>query len=167
MKVTDAMVSDVQTCRSQSSLEEVARLMWDNDIGSIPVVTEDNRPLGIVTDRDIAMSAMHNHKPLWEIQASQLIQDQRLCCCDQDESIESCLEKMEQNEIRRMLVTNEEGRLCGIISIGDIVAFTSASGRPARGRGDRISTENAMELLKNVSAHHDSSGRQAGASPAL
>lgn len=153
MKVRDAMVGDVKSCRSQNNLEEIARLMWDNDVGAIPVVTEDNRPLGIITDRDIAMCALHNHKPLWEMQASEVIQNQRLCCCDQDEAMDSCLEKMEQNEIRRMLVTNGDGQLCGIISMGDIVAFTSAQAR-AQGKGDHITSENAMEMLKHVSAHH-------------
>src|SRR5690606_4218677 len=94
MNVRDAMVSDVKSCPREANLEEVARMMWDNDVGAIPIVSEDNRPLGIVTDRDIAMCAMHNHRPLWEIQASEVIQSQRLCCCDENDSIQSCLEKM-------------------------------------------------------------------------
>lgn len=153
MNVRDAMSSDLKCCTSGATLEEVARVMWDNDVGAVPIVSEDNRPLGIITDRDIAMCAMHNHKPLWELQASEVIQQQRPCCCDQDESIQSCLEKMEQNEIRRMLVTREDGTLCGIISMGDIVAFTSANGRGKR-QQDGISPDNTIELLKNVSAHH-------------
>jgi len=153
MNVRDAMVSDVKSCPREANLEEVARMRGENDVGAIPIVSEDNRPLGIVTDRDIAMCAMHNHRPLWEIQASEVIQSQRLCCCDENDSIQSCLEKMEQNEIRSMLVTREDGTLCGIISMGDIVAFTGANGRR---RQDAISSDNTLELLKNVSSHHSS-----------
>jgi predicted transcriptional regulator len=158
MYVNEAMITDVKTCKAGSNLEEVARLMWDNDVGSIPVVSEDNRPLGIITDRDIAMCSMHRHQALWDIQAGQLIQSQRLCCCHQEDSIESCLNKMEQNEVRRVLVTNEDGTLAGIISMGDIVAFTREQG------GDRksaqpVSPGEALEMLRHVSGHHASPNR--------
>lgn len=156
MYVNEAMITDVKTCKADSNLEQVARLMWDNDVGSVPVVSEDNRPLGIITDRDIAMCAMHRHQALWDIEAGQLIQSQRLCCCHQEDSLESCINKMEQNEVRRVLVTNEDGTLAGIISMGDIVAFTQERCADGSTRSEQVSPEEALEMLKHVSGHHAS-----------
>ena len=79
MYVNEAMTIDVKKCKPYSSLNDVARMMWECDCGAIPVVSDDNKPLGIITDRDIAMSAMLNHQALWEIQASTVIQGQSLC----------------------------------------------------------------------------------------
>ena len=65
MNINEIMSIDVKTCMPSSNLQEVAGLMWSNDCGAIPVVNELNIPLGIVTDRDIAMAAMLNQKPLY------------------------------------------------------------------------------------------------------
>src|SRR5690606_20278764 len=110
-----------------------------------------------ITDRDIALCAMHRHQPLWELRTGDLIHDQRLCCCQQSDSIESCLAKMEQNAVRRILVTREDGTLAGIISMGDILAFT-ASGK-TRG-AERIAADSTLGMLKNVSGHHGDSSAQ-------
>ena len=159
MYVYEAMTTDVQKCNTYSSLNDVARMMWECDCGSIPVVSEDNKPLGIITDRDIAMSAMLNHQALWEIQASTIIQGQSLCCCDQRESIESCLRKMEQSEVRRALITDEEGCLAGILSMGDALAFTRQENSARESytkRGEKVEADNVLGMLKKVSAHHSS-----------
>jgi CBS domain-containing protein len=154
MYVNEAMTSDVKTCRPYSSLDEVARLMWDGDCGAIPIVSDDNKPMGVITDRDIAMAAMLNHQPLWEINASTVIQGQNLCCCDQQESIESCLRKMEQKEVRRVLVTDAANSLVGILSMGDALAFTKSAHMNAA-KGDKVDVDNVLGMLKKVSAHHE------------
>ena len=69
MKVRDVMESNVKTCALNDNLESVATLMWNNDCGSIPVIDQSGTPIGIITDRDIAMSCALNHKPLWELRA--------------------------------------------------------------------------------------------------
>jgi CBS domain-containing protein len=155
MYVNEAMTTQLLTCRPDSSLDEVARMMWDGNCGAIPVVSEHNKPVGIVTDRDIAMAAMLEHKPLWNIQASSVIQGQSLCCCNQQATIESCLRKMEQQEVRRALVTDEAGSLCGILSMGDALAFTRASNGSAK-KSEKVDAANVLGMLKKVSAHHPS-----------
>jgi CBS domain-containing protein len=154
MKVNEAMTAPVKCCSPDTSLDEVARMMWTEDCGAIPVVAEGNRPVGIVTDRDIAMAAMLNHAPLWGITASQVIQGQQLVSCSEKESIESCVRKMEQCAVRRIVVTDAYGSLCGILSLGDAVAFTErdtdADSIPA------IESEQLLGMLRKVSAHHPS-----------
>ena len=151
MNINEVMSTDVKSCHPQSNLDEVARLMWDNDCGAIPVVDEKNKPLGIITDRDIAMAAMHNHRPLWEMRASQLVQEQHPCCSHQEDSLESCLSKMENNGVRRIMVTNRNGTLAGLVSMGDILAFTSS-----RKSSRSIGFGKVLDMLKKVSGHHAS-----------
>lgn len=165
MYVHEAMTTDVKKCKPYSSLNDVARMMWEGDCGAIPVVSDDDKPVGIITDRDIAMCAMLNHQALWEIQASTVIQGQSLCCCDQQESIESCLRKMEQSEVRRALITDESGCLAGILSMGDALAFTRQAGSARDSyskKGEQVEVDNVLGMLKKVSAHHPVDG-----SPAL
>lgn len=157
MKVNEAMTAPVKCCSPNSSLEEVARMMWEADCGAIPIVDDGNRPVGVITDRDIAMCAMLRHEPLWQICASQVIEGRNnLVCCDQGDTIDDCVEMMQQAEVRRILVTDDQGALCGIVSLGDAVAFTE------RDTDDddipAIESDQLIDMLRRVSAHHPSGG---------
>ncbi|MDT8397800.1 MAG: CBS domain-containing protein [Pseudomonadales bacterium] len=154
MYINEAMSTQVKTCHSDSNLEDVARLMWDNDCGAIPVVNAENKPVGIVTDRDITMAAMLNHQPLWHLQAAQVVQGQRLCCCHQEEALESGITAMEQNGVRRLLVTNEDGSLAGILSMGDALAFARSTAG-AGGKPGAVDLRKVLGMLQKVSAHHE------------
>lgn len=151
MNVNEVMSTNVKSCSPDTSLDEVARLMWDNDCGAVPVVNEHNKPVGIVTDRDITMAALHNHQPLWDMKASRAIQGQHLSCCHQEDDIKGCLTKMEQNGVRRIPVTNRDGTLAGIVSMGDIVAATD-TGKSRK----TLTVGPVLGMLKQVSGHHAS-----------
>lgn len=150
------MSIDVKTCKPNLSLESVAELMWTYDCGAIPVVDDQNKPVGVVTDRDIAMAAMLNHKPLWSLTADDLIQQQELCCCQQNDSLQDCLNKMEEYGVRRIIVTNADETLSGIVSIGDLIAFTGNSRIKSNkaAAAPRVNKEQVLGLLRRVSAHH-------------
>lgn len=154
MLVQEAMTADVKSCTHNQNLELVARLMWDNDCGALPVVDDANHPVGIITDRDIAMAAMLNHRPLWDLSVGDIIREQTLVSCHTDEPVESCLASMRKHSVRRLPIVDASGALAGILSLGDAVAFT---------QGGNLSTsaipfEDTLAMLKTVSAHHNSSG---------
>ncbi|MEX2367194.1 MAG: CBS domain-containing protein [Pseudohongiellaceae bacterium] len=150
MNVNEIMSTNVKTCNVDTSLDEAARMMWDHDCGAIPVVNSKNKPIGIITDRDIAMAAMHRHLPLWDMSAGELIKGQHPVCSHQEDPLASCLQKMEQNGVRRILVTNQNGSLAGIISMGDILAFTSSRQNAAKSVG----FGQVLSMLQHVSGHH-------------
>lgn len=169
MNVRQLMTTDVKRCSADATLDVVARHMWESDCGAIPIVDNQDHPLGIVTDRDIAMAAMLNHAPLWEIPASSVIQGQQLACCSPEEPVQKCLDKMQECSVRRILVTDDNGALCGIVSLGDTVAFTqssrSSSSQSNKQHGRQMQQEQQgkidsgqmIDMLRSVSAHHQDS----------
>lgn len=148
MNVNDAMVTNVFTCTPDAKMDSVARMMWDNDCGSIPVVDEANIPVGIITDRDIAMGSALQHKPLWDITAQSICNHRQLYSCKMTDDIHKAVDIMMAHSVRRLLVTDRKGRLAGIVSLGDILACTDA----ANGAGLKFGEMAGM--LKAVSAHH-------------
>jgi CBS domain-containing protein len=154
MNINEIMSIDVKTCKPTSDLESVAGLMWRYDCGAIPVIDDENKPMGVITDRDIAMAAMLNHKPLWSLTSEDLLNGQKLCSCQQNDAVQDCLDKMKEHGVRRILVTNADGTLAGIVSIGDIVAFTGNSRAKGSKTSPHVSMAPVLGMLKRVSAHH-------------
>lgn len=157
MNANDVMTVRTYSCTRHDSLDQVARLMWDHNCGAIPVVDDERHPVGIITDRDIAMTTMLNHRPQWELTAGELIADQKLHTCAQDESVENCLATMEKYSIRRLPVIDAAGRLTGIISMGDAIAFTSNSAGRSKSQ-QQLPPKQTLAMLKAVSAHHANAG---------
>ena len=149
MKVNEIMSSEVKCCSNDTSLDTVAMMMWEGDCGSIPVVDEDKRPIGMVTDRDIAMSCALNHKAPWELSTSTITGNQNIHTCSDIDNMETALSIMKKNKVRRLPVTNTEGELTGLLSIDDIVSC-SQKGKSRAG----LSYEATMDTLKAVSFNH-------------
>jgi CBS domain-containing protein len=154
MLVDNAMSSNVHSCHPTNNLEEVARIMWQNNCGAVPVVDHTDKPIGIITDRDIAMTSMLNHKPLWDLSVKDLINQQSLSFCQLGDKLEHCLELMEKKSIRRLPVINDTGYLAGMLSMGDIIAFATNK-KTKNKQSNFVSFDDVMAMLKHVSAHHE------------
>lgn len=151
MKIRDLMVQEVTACTPHTNLEVAGQMMWDHDCGAIPVLDDDGHPIGIVTDRDIAMSAVLNHKPLWDITTGEVTGKREVVTCHVDDDIHKALTAMQTYKIRRVPVVNGDGRLEGMLSIDDVIAL---SGK-ARGKTrPPVSYEETISTLKAVSFHH-------------
>jgi CBS domain-containing protein len=153
MFVQDAMSANVRCCNSDSDLEYAARQMWESDCGAIPVVDDNEKPIGIITDRDITMASMLKHKALWELKASSVIADQNLVVCHVNDELEDCLKTMQENSIRRLPVINDMGFLTGILSMGDLIALTAEKTTKAK-QSSSLWFGDVIGMLKGVSAHH-------------
>lgn len=148
MNVNDTMMSQVKSCHPSSSLEDVAITMWNSDCGSVPIVDEQNKLIGIITDRDIAIGAALKHKALWEVSACEVTGDRPVFTCHPDDDIHTALAIMQRNKIRRLPIVNDAGELQGILSIGDVVALAEAK------QGVDLSVDETMTMLKSVLIHH-------------
>jgi CBS domain-containing protein len=117
MKVSDVMTRDVHTVQPDQSVREAAGFMLSADTGSIPV-TEGERLIGMITDRDIAVRGIaKGHGP--DTPVRDLMTDD-LVIVRIDDTIEDAASKMSQAQVRRLPVIDQDERLCGIVSLGDL-----------------------------------------------
>ena len=118
MKVKDAMHKGAEWVSPDTPLTEVARKMKELDVGSIPV-GENDRLVGMVTDRDIACRAVADGRDCDVATAGDVMTDGIIFCRDMEE-LDDALRIMEHKQIRRLPVINEQKRLVGMLSLGDV-----------------------------------------------
>lgn len=121
MRVEQLMSKQVKTCGPDDSLDHAAQLMWDHDCGCLPVSDGDgvNRVAGIITDRDICMSALFQGKPLRELRVSDAMAKQVRVCRPKD-SITDVERTMREAKIRRLPVVDDQGAAIGMITLADL-----------------------------------------------
>lgn len=117
MKIREIMTADVASAAPETTLEEIATMMRDADTGAIPVV-EDEALIGIVTDRDIVVRCVAEGRDPVETTAEDVISDNPITI-EPDADIDQAAEIMAEHKIRRLPVC-EDGRLVGMLSLGDI-----------------------------------------------
>jgi len=125
MLIRNVMTEHVMTVRPDASIFEVARLMRDEDIGAVPVA-DDDRLIGMVTDRDIVVRALADGQLVQHADA-QSVMSQRMLYCFADQEVEEVLENMGEMQVRRMPVVDRYKRLVGMVSIGDLCGKASLS----------------------------------------
>ena len=124
-RVRDAMTRAVVTCRPHDSLNRAAQLMWDADCGAVPIVDDEGRLIGILTDRDICMAAYTRGLPLSELAASSAMST-ALHSCKPGDSLRSLMDAMAKYQVRRVPVIDEDGKLVGIVSLADVARLSQA-----------------------------------------
>ncbi len=127
MKAEDVMTRRVVACRLDTDLSHAARMMWENDCGVIPVVDHEDRVVGIVTDRDVCMSAYFQGRSLRELRATGCM-GHDVATCRPSDSVAEVARVMAERKVRRIPVTDELGRLLGIISVGDLLRHATRAG---------------------------------------
>jgi CBS domain-containing protein len=147
MKVKDAMSKTVHSCSAGASLETIAKIMWKNDCGCVPIVDDEGSPVGIITDRDVAIGAALKHKPLWDVAVDEIVHGAPLYSCKTTDDVSSAVQLMHKHRVRRLPVVDSDGRLAGVISIGDIVAY-------AGGDFSAVPVRQTMGMLQAVTGHH-------------
>lgn len=129
MKVRDLMSSPAHVCNAGDSLENAARVLWEHDVGVLPVVDEDGRVRATITDRDICMAAWTQGACLRDIRVSSSMSQQAVTC-RADEDVSAASQRMAQSAVRRLPVVDESGKVVGVLSLGDL-ARAAAKDRAA------------------------------------
>jgi CBS domain-containing protein len=117
MKVNECMTTEVLLIGPAQTICEAAQLMADADTGALPVADND-RLVGVITDRDIAVRAVAEDLPP-DTPVREVMSQEVLYCYD-DEETDDVAKNMSENQIRRLPVVNRDKRLVGIISLGDL-----------------------------------------------
>jgi len=138
MKVKDVMHRGVTWVEPTISIREIAQKMRDDDIGSVPI-GENDRLVGIVTDRDIICRGVANGADCNALTARDVM-SKPIIYCRADDDLELAIRIMEKNKIRRLPVIDKDKRLAGILALGDI--------------SEIVGQDAAGEVMRSVSAHH-------------
>ena len=129
MRVSDAMTREVRVASPGQSIREVAKIMAEIDAGAMPVGDND-RLVGMITDRDIAIRAVAEGKgpdtPVREVMSTEKV----LYCYD-DEDLAHVAANMGEQQVRRLPVVNRDKRLVGFVSLGDVAQTEARSASKA------------------------------------
>jgi CBS domain-containing protein len=122
MQVRELMSRDVATIDPGTTLRDAARRMAALDVGALPV-SEEDRLVGMITDRDIAVRGIAKgygpDTPVRDLMTNDVI------CARVDQDIEEVATKMSEAQVRRLPVIDDQQRLCGIVSLGDLARETN------------------------------------------
>jgi CBS domain-containing protein len=138
MKVKNVMHMGAEWVTPQTALADVARRMRILDIGAIPV-GENDRLIGMVTDRDIACRGVANGQD-WARLTARDVMSKGVFYCNDTEELEDALRIMERKQVRRLPVIDDKKRMVGMLSLGDIA--------------DAAPHELSGAAIAAVSAHH-------------
>jgi CBS domain-containing protein len=144
MKISETMTRDVQLAAPTQTIMEAAQMMADLDVGALPVA-EDDRLVGMVTDRDIVLRALARGRgpetPIREVMSAEILY------CFDDEAIEDVALNMGDIQVRRLPVLNRDKRLVGIVSIADIACDGES----------RMHSGQALEAISRPGGQHSQS----------
>ena len=123
MKVSEVMTREVQTIQPDQPVQDAANFMLSADAGSLPV-TDGERLIGMITDRDIAVRGIAKgygpDTPVRELMTNDLV------IARVDDDVEEVATKMSEAQVRRLPVIDQDERLCGIVSLGDLSRETDS-----------------------------------------
>jgi CBS domain-containing protein len=126
MQVKEVMTADPACCISETTLQEVAKMMIEYDCGEIPVVdSEETRvPIGVITDRDIVCRTVGRGLNPLDLTVADCMS--KPCVTVTPEiSVEECSKVLEENKIRRVPVVDADGSCCGIVALADIALLAN------------------------------------------
>ncbi len=119
MKVKDCMCTDVCCVKPETTIRDVAKLMSQNHIGSLPVCDTNNCLCGIVTDRDIILRTIACDKDVKTTPVSDIMST-NVCTCEENEDMANAENKMGTNKVRRLPVCDNNKKVIGMLTLGDI-----------------------------------------------
>ena len=137
MKISDVMTANVQVVAPDETLVEAARMMREQDTGFLPVCDGD-KILGSITDRDIVVRAVSAGLDPSRTIVRQAMSSGIQWCFDSDDAKDAA-EKMQEHQIRRLIVVDEKKRLVGVVSLGDLATDL---------RSDSLKGETLEEISK-------------------
>ncbi|HEX2834902.1 MAG TPA: CBS domain-containing protein [Thermoanaerobaculia bacterium] len=125
--IRDVMTANPECVTSKDSIQDVARIMKNQDTGVVPVV-DGKKIIGLVTDRDIVVRGIAEGRSLNDLRVNEIM-TKSVRTVREDADVNDVLRTMSNAEIRRVPVVNQNDELVGIVSIGDIATNTNQSGK--------------------------------------
>jgi CBS domain-containing protein len=141
MRVKELMTGKVSSCHPENNLAELAEMMWNQRCGALPILDDSGRVMGVITDRDICIALGTRNMRASDVLA-QDVSPSRCFRCKPGDDVRDALKTMATEEVSRLPVVDEAGKLVGMISIDD-VTFHAAYG---------CSSLNDREIINAIAA---------------
>jgi CBS domain-containing protein len=144
MRVRDVMRREPSLCTPGMDLAKAGRIMAEAGCGVLPVVGDEERVVGVITDRDLCLAVATRDRRPSEIQVRQAISGEVFTCGEDDEVL-AALDTMRRRGVRRLPVLDRFERLVGLLSLDDL--FAEARARPDT---DGLSLEELVDTLGRI-----------------
>ena len=128
MKISDCMCKDVCFVKPDCKVYDAARIMCENHIGCIPICNDERNCIGIVTDRDILLRAIACDKNIKTTPVSDIMTT-KVFTCNSEQNISEVENKMAQNQVRRIPVIDNQSKIIGIVTVGDLARSSREIGQ--------------------------------------
>jgi CBS domain-containing protein len=146
MKVVEIMMGTPYHCSPETNLGSATELMWIGNCGFLPVVTQDNKVIGVITDRDICVALGTRNRTAGNVTVGEVMSGKMFACTPEDE-IETALETMRAGHVRRLPVITKARALVGVISIDDVIIHAE---KPVMAGASGLSTANVVKALQGI-----------------
>jgi len=148
MKVKEIMTQSAVCCGSETNVGRAVELMWNRNVGMLPVVDNDGKLIGVLTDRDICIAMGTRNRLPGELTVGE-IAIREVFTCKPNEDIHEALCEMGNHQVRRLPVVNDHGVPQGVLSLDDLIAHSELG--KLRGARD-LSSEEVAATMKKVYA---------------
>ena len=138
MKINECMCKDVCFIKPDCKVYDAARIMCENHIGCIPVCDDNREVVGLLTDRDILLRTVACNKDTKTTQVSEIMTC-NVCTCGCDEDVTQAQNTMSTNQVRRLPVLDENDKLVGILTMGDLAQ-----------NGGQLGKQNVCTTIENI-----------------
>ena len=166
MHVRDLMTHAPAVCTTTDHLSRAAQILWERDCGAVPVLDAAGALVGIVTDRDICMAAYTQGRALHEIPVERVM-SKHVFTISPDATAADALDTMNRKAVRRLPVTDANGRLIGILSLADFARAARDVAAKKRPADDAViaalASVSASRQVEHVAPMPESQARELGA----
>ena len=143
MKVSEVMTKSPASCSSDMNLGTAAEIMWNSNCGFLPILSSQQKVVGVITDRDMCMAMATRNRLPGEITVQQ-VSSGVIYSCKSEDDISTALEMMKEKGVRRLPVLDATGKLAGVLSVDDLVLHADSEGRGS------LSSEDVVHSLKKL-----------------
>jgi CBS domain-containing protein len=156
MRVKQLMSRHPRTCSPEDSLAAAARILWEQDVGVVPVIS-GARIVGMLTDRDICMAAYTQGRALHELRVSSAM-SKELHTVRSDDSLDDAMRLMRERQVRRLPVVDDDGAVQGLLTISDLTLHAAF--------GDDVAAQDVVETLASITQPRGGAAAPASSEPA-
>ncbi len=122
MNVLACIRSNITPCQLNDNAESVALKMWEHQLKGFPIVDNEQKIIGIITDSDMCKCSVMKHKPIWEMNISEIYQRRFVYSCYQDDDAKTALNILIRNHLPWLPVINQQQQFMGIIGLSEIMS---------------------------------------------